>query len=261
MPAQSNSTLHRRRFLEITSLATGALLLGRSSSIAAEPPAPPPPEASSAASRHRSRYQYLRDGDAIREKSFDIVRRETDLSRFSHEEAEVAVRIMYACGSVDFAPQILFSPTCVEAAVAAFRAGAPIFCDSLMVAQGINRSYLPANNEVICTLNDPRTPSLAKAIDNTRSAGAMELWRDRLGGAVVAIGNAPTALFHLLEMLDDGAPAPAVVLGVPVGFTNVIEAKEALVADGRIPFFTVRGRQGGSAMCAASVNALAHLCR
>lgn len=260
MPAQSSATFHRRRFLEIASLATGALLLGRPTSAAAEPTVPSP-GASTPDVRRQRRYTYLRDGDAIRERSFATVRREADLSRFSHDEADVAVRIMYACGSVDFAPQIMFSPTCVAVALAALRNGAPIFCDSLMVAQGINRRYLPARNEVICTLDDPRTPALAKAIDNTRSAGAMELWRDRLGGAVVAIGNAPTALFHLLEMLDDGAPVPAVVLGVPVGFTNVIEAKEALMADPRVPFFTVRGRQGGSAMCAAAVNALAQLSR
>lgn len=247
---------NRRRFVEMAALASGALLLG--SSVKAEPPVSDPPPTPKLA-RTKSRYTYLRDGDAIRERSFDIVRRETDLTRFSQAEADVAVRIMYACGSVDFAPHIAFSPAWIEAAKKALRAGAPVFCDSLMVSHGINRRYFSASNEVICTLDDPRTPELARRIDNTRSAGAMELWRERLGGSIVAIGNAPTALFHLLEMLDDGAALPAAVIGLPVGFTNVVEAKEALMRDGRVPYITVRGRQGGSAMCAAAVNALAHL--
>lgn len=252
------SVFSRRKFLQAAALASAVgAFIPLSKGAAAEPG--PKPATMPNLSRGKNRYNYVRNGDEIRERSFAIVRRETDLSRFTKEEADIAVRIMYACGTVDFAPNILFAPGFVAAATQAIKRGAPIFCDSLMVAQGINRTYLPAGNEVLCTLNDPRTPELARRIDNTRSAGAMELWRERLGGAIVAIGNAPTALFHLLEMLDDGAPAPAAVIGVPVGFTNVVEAKEALIADLRVPFFTVRGRQGGSAICASSVNALAHL--
>ncbi len=201
---------------------------------------------------------YLRDGAAIYERSFAIIRAEADLSGFSPEEAEVAVRMIHACGLVEAARHIVFGTGAVEAARAALSTGGPIFCDAEMVAHGITRARLPAHNEVICTLNDPRTARLAAAQATTRSAAALDLWRDRLAGSVVAIGNAPTALFRLLDMIDDGAPKPAAILGIPVGFVGAAESKEALAADPRgVPFITVRGRIGGSAMTAAAVNALA----
>jgi precorrin-8X/cobalt-precorrin-8 methylmutase len=201
---------------------------------------------------------YLRDGTAIYERSFAIIRAEADLSGFSAEEAEIAVRMIHACGAVEAARHIQFGPNLVTAARGALASGAPIFCDSEMVAHGITRARLPARNEVICTLNDPRVPDLAKKLATTRSAAALELWRDRLAGAVVAIGNAPTALFRLLELLDTGAPKPTAILGVPVGFVGAAESKDALAADPRgVPFLIVRGRIGGSAMTAAAVNALA----
>jgi precorrin-8X/cobalt-precorrin-8 methylmutase len=201
---------------------------------------------------------YLRDGTAIYERSFAIIRAETDLSRFSAEEADVAVRMIHACGQVDMAQHFVFGGNLVAAARGALKTGAPIFCDSEMVAHGVTRTRLPAKNEVICTLNDPRTPALAAKSSTTRSAAALDLWRDRLGGSVVAIGNAPTALFRLLEMLDAGAPKPAAILGIPVGFVGAAESKDALAADSRgVPFLIVRGRSGGSAMTAAAINALA----
>jgi precorrin-8X/cobalt-precorrin-8 methylmutase len=201
---------------------------------------------------------YLRDGTAIYERSFAIIRAEADLSRFSADEADVAVRMIHACGQVDMAQHIVFGGDVVAAARAALKAGAPIFCDSEMVAHGVTRARLPAKNEVICTLNDPRTPGLAAKHATTRSAAALDLWRDRLAGCVVAIGNAPTALFRLLEMLDAGAPKPAAILGIPVGFVGAAESKEALAANPRaVPFVIVRGRAGGSAMTAAAINALA----
>lgn len=201
---------------------------------------------------------YLRDGAAIYQRSFAIIRAEADLSRFSAEEADVAVRMIHACGAVEAAQHIVFGPNLIAAARGALAAGAPIFCDAEMVAHGVTRARLPARNDVICTLNDPRVPDLAKKLVTTRSAAALELWHDRLAGAVVAVGNAPTALFRLLEMLDGGAPRPAAILGVPVGFVGAAESKEALIANSRgIPFIAVRGRVGGSAMTAAAVNALA----
>jgi precorrin-8X/cobalt-precorrin-8 methylmutase len=201
---------------------------------------------------------YLRDGTAIYEKSFAIIRAEADLSRFSADEADVAVRMIHACGQVEAARHIIFGGNLVAAARGALIAGAPILCDAERVAHGVTRARLPARNEVICTLNDPRTAELAKAEATTRSAAALELWRGRLGGAVVAIGNAPTALFHLLTMIDAGAPKPAAILGIPVGFVGAAESKEALAANSRgVPFLIVRGRMGGSAMTAAAVNALA----
>jgi precorrin-8X/cobalt-precorrin-8 methylmutase len=203
------------------------------------------------------RHAYIRDGAAIYARSFAIIRAEADLARFSSEEERVAVRIIHASGMVEIAGDIVLSPGVVEAARDALKRGAPILCDSKMVANGITRTRLPASNEVICTLDDPRVPDLARDIANTRTAAAMELWRDRLGGAVVAIGNAPTALFRLLEMLDAGAPLPAAVIGMPVGFVGAAESKDALIADARVPFVTVRGRKGGSAMSAAAINALA----
>ena len=201
---------------------------------------------------------YLRDGTAIYERSFAIIRAEADLSRFSAEEADVAVRMIHACGAVEAARHTVFGPNLVAAARSALAAGAPIFCDAEMVAHGVTRARLPARNDVICTLNDPRVPDLAKKLGTTRSAAALDLWRDRLAGALVAIGNAPTALFRLLELLDAGAPKPAAILGIPVGFVGAAESKEALAADSRgVPFLIVRGRIGGSAMTAAAVNALA----
>jgi len=201
---------------------------------------------------------YLRDGTAIYERSFAIIRAEADLSRFSAEEAEIVVRMIHACGAVDAAQHIVFGPNLVAAARAALADGAPILCDAEMVAHGITRARLPARNDVICALNDARVPDLAKKLDTTRSAAALDLWRDRLAGAVVAIGNAPTALFRLLDLIDAGAPKPAAILGIPVGFVGAAEAKDALAVDPRgVPFLIVRGRIGGSAMTAAAVNALA----
>jgi precorrin-8X/cobalt-precorrin-8 methylmutase len=204
------------------------------------------------------RTAYLRDGAAIYQRSFAIIRAEADLSRFSPEQADVAVRMIHACGQVDVARDIVFGAEVVKAARIALAAGAPILCDSEMVAHGVTRARLPARNDVVCTLNDPRTVTLAARNGTTRSAAALELWTDRLAGAVVAIGNAPTALFHLLDMIDGGAPKPAVILGIPVGFVGAAESKEALAADSRgVPFIIVRGRIGGSAMTAAAINALA----
>ena len=201
---------------------------------------------------------YLRDGAAIYEKSFAIIRAEADLSAFSAAEAEVAVRMIHACGQVEAARTIAFGHGVVAAARAGLMAGAPILCDAAMVAQGITRARLPADNEVICTLRDARVPALAEKLGTTRSAAALELWGDKLAGSVVAIGNAPTALFHLLEMLDAGAPKPAAILGIPVGFVGAAESKDALAANRHgVPWLIVRGRMGGSAMTAAAVNALA----
>jgi precorrin-8X/cobalt-precorrin-8 methylmutase len=200
---------------------------------------------------------YIRDGAEIYRNSFAIIRGEADLARFNPLEEKVAVRIIHACGMVEIARDIVMSPGFCGAARAALRAGAPILCDAKMVAHGITRSRLPAGNDVICALDDPAVPGLAKATGNTRSAAAMELWRLRLAGAVVAIGNAPTSLFRLLEMLDEGTGRPAAIIGIPVGFVGAAESKEALRSDGRVPCLIVRGRKGGSAMAAAAVNALA----
>jgi precorrin-8X/cobalt-precorrin-8 methylmutase len=201
---------------------------------------------------------YLRDGAAIYQQSFAIIRAEADLARFSDEEADVAVRMLHACGMVEIAEDIVFADGVIAAGRGALRAGAPIICDSEMVSHGITRARLPANNPVICTLRDPAVPALAEKLGTTRSAAALELWLDRLAGAIVAIGNAPTSLFRLLEMLDEGAPHPAAILGIPVGFVGAAESKEALIANPRgVPFIAVRGRVGGSAMTAAAVNGLA----
>jgi precorrin-8X/cobalt-precorrin-8 methylmutase len=201
---------------------------------------------------------YLRDGAAIYQRSFAIIRAEADLSRFSDAEADVAVRMLHACGVVEIAKNIVFADGVLTAARKALHAGAAILCDSEMVSHGVTRARLPARNAVICTLRDPAVPGLAEKRGTTRSAAALELWLDRLEGAVVAIGNAPTALFRLLEMLDEGAPRPAAILGIPVGFVGAVESKEALIANPRgVPFIAVRGRVGGSAMTAAAVNALA----
>jgi precorrin-8X/cobalt-precorrin-8 methylmutase len=204
------------------------------------------------------RATYLRDGAAIYERSFAIIRAEADLSRFSADEADVAVRMIHACGQVEVAAHIVFGGNLVAAARGALAGGAPVFCDAEMVAHGITQARLPAKNDVICTLNDPRSAALTAKNATTRSAAALDLWLDRLGGAVVAIGNAPTALFRLLDLLDAGAPKPAAILGIPVGFVGAAESKAALAENPRsVPFLIVRGRIGGSAMTAAAVNALA----
>lgn len=205
-----------------------------------------------------TQYDYIKDGTAIYEKSFAIIRAEADLARFSEAEADVAVRMIHAAGLVEAAPHFVFSPDFVGSARAALEAGAPIFCDAEMVARGVTAARLPANNEVICTLRDPRTPALAQETGNTRSAVAIRLWLDRMAGSVVAIGNAPTALFYLLELLRDGAPKPAAILGMPVGFVGAAESKDALAENSYgVPFAIVRGRLGGSAMTAAALNSLA----
>lgn len=203
-------------------------------------------------------YDYIRDGDAIYAKSFAIIRAEADLSPFSTEEAEVAIRMIHACGLVEAAAHFQFSHDFVTAARAALLAGKPVLCDAQMVAHGVTRARLPASNDVICTLRDPQVPELAKRIGNTRSAAALELWIEHMEGAVIAIGNAPTALFYLLEMLDRGCPKPAAIIGMPVGFVGAAESKDALAENLHgIPFAIVKGRMGGSAMTAAAVNALA----
>lgn len=200
---------------------------------------------------------YIRDGAAIYERSFATIRAEADLSGLSTEEARIAVRVIHACGMVEITRDLRFGIGFAAAARAALLAGKPILCDSQMVAHGITRSRLPFGNDVICTLQSPETAALATQIGNTRSAAALELWGDRMAGAVVAIGNAPTALFHLLELLDAGAAPPAAIIGMPVGFVGAAESKQALADDGRVPFLIVTGRRGGSAMAVAAVNALA----
>jgi len=200
---------------------------------------------------------YLRDGAAIYARSFATIRAEADLSGFSEAEAHIAVRIIHASGMVEIASALRFSPGFAAAARAALQAGRPILCDAKMVAHGITRARLPAGNAVICTLDSPEVPALAASRGNTRSAVALELWGERMAGALVAIGNAPTALFHLLELLDQGAPPPAAIIGVPVGFVGAAESKQALWDDRRIPCLIVEGRRGGSAMAVAAVNAIA----
>lgn len=200
---------------------------------------------------------YNRDADAIYRESFAIIRAEADLGRIPADLEALAVRVAHACGMPDVVDDLLFSTGAGGAGQQALAAGAAILCDGRMPAEGITRARLPADNPVLCTLADPRVPALARALGNTRTAAAMELWRDQLAGAVVVIGNAPTALFRLLEMLDDGAPRPALILGFPVGFVGAAESKQALAEDSRgVPYVTLRGRRGGSAMAAAAVNAL-----
>ena len=201
-------------------------------------------------------YAYEKDAAAIYRRSFAVIRSEADLARFSPIEERVAVRVVHACGMVEAAADVVFSPSAAEAAREALRAGAPIFCDARMVAEGVTRARLPANNDVICTLSDPSTLELAAKLGTTRTAAAIELWLPRLAGSVVAIGNAPTALFRLLEVVAAGAPWPAAIVGMPVGFIGASESKEALIESG-LPAIVVRGRKGGSAMAAAAVNALA----
>jgi len=201
---------------------------------------------------------YVRDGAAIYRESFSIIRREADLSAFQPDLARLVVRMIHACGMIDLPQDIQASSDAAAAGMNALQSGAPLLCDATMVADGITRSRLPRNNEVICALRDPRTLELAAKLGTTRSAAAVELWRDRLAGAVVVIGNAPTALFHLLDILEEGAPLPALIIGIPVGFVGATESKAALASNRlAIPFLTVRGRRGGSAIAAAAVNALA----
>ncbi|CAB3751750.1 precorrin-8X methylmutase [Paraburkholderia solisilvae] len=201
---------------------------------------------------------YIRDGSEIYRQSFATIRAEADLSRIPADLEKLAVRVIHASGMVDIAGSLRFSPGAGRAGRDALKNGAPILCDARMVAEGVTRARLPAANDVICTLGDPAVPTLARELNNTRSAAALELWRPHLAGSVVAIGNAPTALFYLLEMLDAGAPRPALILGLPVGFVGAAESKAALAADSRgVPYVVVDGRRGGSAMAAAAVNALA----
>ena len=203
-------------------------------------------------------YQYEKHGEEIYRQSFSIIRREADLARFTPLEERVACRMIHAAGMVELAAHIHFSPDFAEAAEAALQGGAPILCDARLVTEGITRKRLPADNPIICTLQDGRTAELAQSMGNTRSAAALELWREHLNGAVVAIGNAPTALFHLLNMLQDPAcPRPAAIIGCPVGFVGAAESKDALREWGQIPFAIVEGRLGGSAITVAAVNALA----
>lgn len=205
-----------------------------------------------------ARHDYIRDGGAIYARSFAMIRAESDLARWSGAAERVVVRMIHACGMTDLPRDVEMSQDFAAAGEAALKAGAPILCDVRMVADGVTRARLPARNEVICTLGDPRVPALAAEMGTTRSAAAMELWREKLPGSVVAVGNAPTALFRLLELLDEGVAPPAAVIGIPVGFVGAAESKEALARDGRVPFVVVHGRRGGSAMTAATVNALAN---
>ena len=201
-------------------------------------------------------YEYEKDGAEIYRRSFATIRAEADLAGLPDDVARVAVRMIHACGQVDLVQDIAFSPAVVARAREALDAGAPVLCDAQMVASGITRRRLPKDNDVVCLLNDPRTPTLAAELGTTRTAAALELWGERLDGAVVAIGNAPTALFHLLEMVAAGAPRPAAVIGIPVGFIGAVESKDALTASD-LEHLVVRGRRGGSAITAAAVNAIA----
>ncbi|MFJ1798639.1 precorrin-8X methylmutase [Streptomyces sp. NPDC098077] len=203
-------------------------------------------------------HQYEKDGPAIYRQSFATIRAEADLAGLPADVSQVAVRMIHACGMVDLVSDLAFSPNAVADARAALRSGAPILCDVAMVASGVTRKRLPADNDVVCTLSDPSVPELAAKMGTTRSAAALELWRDRMEGAVVAVGNAPTALFRLLEMIEEGAPRPAAVIGVPVGFVGAMESKEALAAHpSGLEHLIVRGRRGGSAIAAAALNAIA----
>lgn len=201
--------------------------------------------------------EYVRDGAEIYRRSFATIRAEASLDRFDEDMATVVVRMIHACGMVDLAGEVQHSPGFVKAAREALRNGAPILCDAHMVASGVTRSRLPADNDVVCTLRDPSVPALAERLRTTRSAAALELWRDRLDGAVVAVGNAPTALFRLLEMIAEGAGRPAAVVGIPVGFIGAAESKVALAETPDLEFVVVHGRRGGSAITAAALNALA----
>ncbi|MCR5976513.1 precorrin-8X methylmutase [Gordonia jinghuaiqii] len=201
--------------------------------------------------------EYLRDGAAIYRQSFATIRAESDLSAFAPDLATVVVRMIHACGQTDLTRDVVATPGVVAAARGALEAGAPILCDASMVASGVTRKRLPADNDVVCYLSEPTLPRLAEEMGTTRTAAALEFWRPRLEGSVVAIGNAPTALFALLDMIDDGAPRPAAIVGAPVGFVGAAESCEALAARTDLEFITVTGRRGGSAITAAALNALA----
>ncbi len=200
---------------------------------------------------------YLRDGAEIYRHSFATIREEADLAILPDDVAGLAVRMIHACGMVDLVDDLRYTLDVVESGRAALEAGAPILCDAQMIASGVTRRRLPAGNEVLCTLSDPSVPSLAERMGTTRSAAALELWRDKLPGSVVAIGNAPTALFRLLEILDEGVGAPAAIIGVPVGFVGAAESKVELAKRAPAPYLVVHGRRGGSAMAVAAINALA----
>jgi precorrin-8X/cobalt-precorrin-8 methylmutase len=203
-------------------------------------------------------YAFETDGAAIYRQSFSTIRAEADLSPFTSDEEPVVVRMIHAAGMVGLEAHIRFTSGMASSARAALQVGAPILCDARMVSEGITRTRLPANNRVICTLDDPKVPAMAQSMQTTRSAAALELWRPHLDGAIVAIGNAPTALFHLLNMLEDGdCPRPAAIIGCPVGFVGAAESKAALMAAPPVPALTVVGRLGGSAITVAAVNALA----
>jgi len=203
------------------------------------------------------RPDYERDGAQIYLRSFQIIRAEANLARFSAIEERVAVRLIHTSGMVELADDIVFSPGFCEAATGALAKGAPILCDAKMVQSGVTRSRLSADNQVLCFLDQPTVPELARQLANTRSAAALSLWGEQLDGAVVAIGNAPTALFRLLELLDELPYRPAAIIGMPVGFVGAAESKQALLEDGRVPAMIVRGRKGGSAMAVAAINSLA----
>ncbi|MFC8914188.1 precorrin-8X methylmutase [Streptomyces sp. NPDC047821] len=203
-------------------------------------------------------FDYEKDGAEIYRQSFATIRAEADLADLPADVSQVAVRMIHACGMVDLVRDLAYTPDVVARAREALRAGAPILCDAQMVASGVTRKRLPADNDVVCTLSDPSVPALAAELGTTRSAAALELWRDRLEGSVVAVGNAPTALFRLLEMIEAGAPRPAAVIGIPVGFIGAAESKDALAAFPGLEHLVVRGRRGGSAMAAAAINAIAH---
>ncbi|MFI8348098.1 precorrin-8X methylmutase [Streptomyces sp. NPDC085596] len=216
------------------------------------------PDKSSEKGSTVSPHAYEKDGAAIYRRSFATIRAEADLTGLPDDIGQVAVRMIHACGMTDLVRDLAYTPQVVARAREALRAGAPILCDVRMVASGVTRKRLPADNEVLCTLSDPAVPELAAKLGTTRSAAAVELWRDRLEGAVVAVGNAPTALFRLLEMIEEGAPRPAAVIGVPVGFVGAAESKDALAGHpAGLEHLIVRGRRGGSAMAAAALNAIA----
>lgn len=211
-----------------------------------------------AAGRPPTPSAYVKDSASIHRRSYEIIRAEVDLSGLPPGVARMAVRMMHACGMTDLVPDLAYTPDVAEVARVALCGGAPVLCDSQMLTAGIVRSLLPAANTVVCTLSDPRVPEMAARLGTTRSAAALELWREHLAGAVVAVGNAPTALLRLIELLDEGAPRPAAIIGLPVGFVNAVESKDALATNSYgVPFLTLRGRRGGTPMAAAAVNAVA----
>lgn len=205
-----------------------------------------------------TKLDYIKDGAEIYRHSFATIRRESDLSGIPMDVEPLIVRLIHTCGMTNLPASFCYHPDVVRAGRAALEAGAPVLCDANMIASGVTRPRLPSDNEVVCTLSDPRVPEMARSLGTTRSAAAVDLWRDRVEGAVVAIGNAPTALFHFLERLDEDWPKPAVILGFPVGFIGAAESKDELARDSRgVPFATITGRRGGSAMTVAAINAIA----